>query len=141
MHRLEEAMQVSKRLKIALLLGAIATFIGAPASAAPLTPLAGAAALNAQLEDASPLIEVRSRRGAAVAAGIAGAIIGGIIASQGYGYYGPYYGPYPAYPAYPAYPYAGPYDGAVAYCMRRYRSYDPYSMTYLGYDGLRHPCP
>lgn len=30
---------------------------------------------------------------------------------------------------------------AIGYCMQRYRSYDPQSMTYLGYDGLRHPCP
>jgi hypothetical protein len=30
---------------------------------------------------------------------------------------------------------------AIEYCMRRYRSYDPYSMTYRGYDGLRHRCP
>jgi hypothetical protein len=30
---------------------------------------------------------------------------------------------------------------AVAYCMRTYRSYDPQSGTYLGYDGQRHPCP
>ena len=26
------------------------------------------------------------------------------------------------------------------YCARRYRSYDPASGTYLGYDGLRHRC-
>ena len=32
-------------------------------------------------------------------------------------------------------------DEAVAYCTRRYRSYDPASGTYLGNDGLRHPCP
>ncbi|MGH6739994.1 MAG: BA14K family protein, partial [Bradyrhizobium sp.] len=25
--------------------------------------------------------------------------------------------------------------------QQRYRSYDPASGTYLGYDGLRHPCP
>jgi hypothetical protein len=31
--------------------------------------------------------------------------------------------------------------GAVAYCTRHFRSYDPASGTYLGYDGLRHPCP
>ena len=62
-------------------------------------------------------------------------IIGGIIASQ----YPPYYyEPYPPYPAYRRYP---AWDGAVAYCMRRFRSYDPYTMTYLGYDGYRHPCP
>lgn len=29
----------------------------------------------------------------------------------------------------------------VAYCSRRFKSYDPASGTYLGYDGLRHPCP
>ena len=68
--------------------------------------------------------------GAAVAAGIAGLIIGGIIASQPQPYYyDPYYQPYPAY------------SGGIAYCARRFRSYDPYSMTYLGNDGYRHPCP
>jgi hypothetical protein len=36
----------------------------------------------------------------------------------------------------------GYYDqDTVAYCQQRYRSYDPTSGTYLGYDGLRHPCP
>lgn len=29
----------------------------------------------------------------------------------------------------------------VAYCQQRFRSYDPASGTYLGYDGRRHPCP
>jgi hypothetical protein len=32
-------------------------------------------------------------------------------------------------------------NDAVAYCMNRFKSYDPASGTYLGYDGLRHPCP
>ena len=27
------------------------------------------------------------------------------------------------------------------YCAQRYRSYDPASGTYLGYDGQRYPCP
>ena len=27
-----------------------------------------------------------------------------------------------------------------SYCAQRYRSYDPASGTYLGYDGQRHPC-
>lgn len=26
------------------------------------------------------------------------------------------------------------------YCAQRYRSYDPASGTYLGFDGIRHPC-
>jgi hypothetical protein len=30
---------------------------------------------------------------------------------------------------------------SVAYCQQRFRSYDPASGTYLGYDGQRHPCP
>lgn len=30
---------------------------------------------------------------------------------------------------------------ADAYCSQRFKSYDPSSGTYLGYDGQRHPCP
>jgi hypothetical protein len=76
--------------------------------------------------------------GAGVAAGMigglaAGAIIGGAIASQqaqampGTVYVQPGY--------------AQPGSDAVAYCMQRYRSYDPQSGTFLGYDGMRHACP
>jgi len=78
---------------------------------------------------------------------VAGAVIGSALASPYYGYrYGPYvappgpivYGaPGPAY-AVPVAPVAG---DAVAYCMQRFKSYDPRSGTYLGYDGARHPCP
>jgi BA14K-like protein len=28
----------------------------------------------------------------------------------------------------------------VDYCMRRYRSYDPRTNTFMGYDGYRHEC-
>jgi hypothetical protein len=31
--------------------------------------------------------------------------------------------------------------GDASYCAQRFRSYDPASGTYLGYDGQRHPCP
>jgi len=34
-----------------------------------------------------------------------------------------------------------PTPDVVAYCARRFKSYDPGSSTYLGYDGLRHSCP
>ncbi len=77
--------------------------------------------------------------GAGVAAGIiGGAILGGIIASQQPYYYGPgpYYGPPPGYYGAPGY--GGP--DWYAYCSSRYRSFDPASGTYLGYDGYRHPC-
>lgn len=30
---------------------------------------------------------------------------------------------------------------AVSYCMERFKSYDPASGTYLGYDGYEHACP
>jgi hypothetical protein len=32
-------------------------------------------------------------------------------------------------------------DTDGSYCASRFRSFDPASGTYLGYDGLRHPCP
>jgi hypothetical protein len=35
--------------------------------------------------------------------------------------------------------YYGP--DTVQWCINRYKSYDPYTRTYLGYDGLRHGCP
>ncbi len=84
---------------------------------------------------------------------VAGAAVGGAIASGGYGYGYNDYGPSYAYYNGPEY-YDDQYDdgGAVAvvpgvsddsagYCAQRYQSYDPASGTYLGFDGLRHPCP
>ena len=66
---------------------------------------------------------------------IAGALIGGALAAP---YCAPGYYPGPVYGV-PAY---GPPPGdTIAYCMQRFRSYDPASGTYLGYDGYRHPCP
>jgi len=74
--------------------------------------------------------------GYGVGAGLAtGLILGGAIAAnRGYddGYYaeGGYADGYAAE--------AGGND--PNYCMQRYRSYDPASGTYLGFDGRRHPC-
>jgi BA14K-like protein len=117
-------------LRLAIVASMLATLSDQPVSALPLSS-AGGAGLAAELDSALPTIEVR-HSGAAVAAGIIGGmVLGGIIASQAPRYYPPY-GYYPAYPA---------YAGAVAYCARRFKSYDPLSMTYLGYDGFRHPCP
>ncbi|MGO9768472.1 MAG: BA14K family protein [Roseiarcus sp.] len=31
--------------------------------------------------------------------------------------------------------------GAIAYCEQHFHSYNPEMGTYLGYDGMRHPCP
>ncbi len=49
------------------------------------------------------------------------------------------YSPGTSYAASPGSSYAA--GDAVAYCKQRFRSYDPASGTYLGYDGQRHPCP
>ena len=77
--------------------------------------------------------------GVGIGLGLAtGAIIGGMLAAP---YYAPdYYGSGYYAPAPNVY-YGAPVAGGVAYCMRRYKSYDPASGTYLGYDGLRHACP
>jgi len=126
------------------LVATVGLFSSGSVSALPLGPAAGGTTLAAQLDQATPIIQVR-RRGGNVAAGIVGGmILGGIIASQRpyyYDYPPPYYyRPYRPYYYRPYYrPY--PYDPAIAYCLQRFRSYDPYSMTYLGYDGFRHPCP
>jgi hypothetical protein len=76
------------------------------------------------------------RRGDGIAAGVAGlaagALIGGAIASA----------QQPVYAAPPP-PYAVARGGDadwIAYCSQRYRSFDPASGTYLGYDGQRHMC-
>lgn len=71
----------------------------------------------------------------------AGAIVGGALAYPRY-----YSGPYPDtyVDNYDYDTYAGddvPGANAAAYCAQRFRSYDPRSGTYLGNDGIRHPCP
>jgi hypothetical protein len=58
----------------------------------------------------------------------------GYVEAPSYGY-GQNYGPARGYRQ--GYVAAG---GDAAYCQQRYRSYDSASGTYLGYDGLRHPC-
>jgi hypothetical protein len=98
-------------------------------------------------------------RGAATGAIIGGAT-GAIIGSQGQARPGGYYyydngcylprgdgGWIAVSPRYcagaPAVVYAPPPPpgDAVAYCMQRYRSYDPVSQTFMGFDGIRRPCP
>jgi hypothetical protein len=96
-------------------------------------------------------------RGVGIAAGVAA---GSALAYGAYGYDPYYYGDSYAYDYGDSYAYdTGPYydqgyavgpevavvDQPVvvdaSYCAQRFRSYDPASGTYLGFDGLRHPCP
>jgi BA14K-like protein len=152
-------MNLSSKIFAAALMAASAPWLVAPAVAAPISSPPG-------LQGAvAPLVEtVQYRRGwrggyrgggiGGVGLGLAaGALIGGAIvgATRPYGYsgYDPDYGYAPGYgpgyaPGYgPGYVAADPYAGGneVAYCQQRFRSYDPGSGTYLGFDGLRHPCP
>jgi hypothetical protein len=139
----------SKTLAIALLAATPLGFAGS-AGAAPI-----GAPLSLQDATATPVQTVQWRGGGrwgggwrghgwgGPAAGFAaGAILGGAVAASrpwyGYDYdYAPSYYSYGYDPGYAAAePAADP-----AYCAQRFRSYDPASGTYLGYDGLRHPCP
>lgn len=121
-----------RHLKTILAASALGLAVGAaPASASPLGSQLGG--LSTSATAAPHVIQVRNgRKGAAIAAGVAG-VIGGIIASQARPRY--YDEPEPVYVERPD------YDPDVAYCIRHYKSYDIESGTYLGYDGYRHPCP
>jgi hypothetical protein len=154
-------MNMPAKLFAVALLAAGTCSMAVPAGAAPIT-----APLSLQNTGMSSVETVQWRRrgwgwGPGIAAGL---IVGGAIAASqypygyGYGYahygygsgYGYGYAPAPVYaapgyaPGYAAPGYAGPgYAGgdAVAYCSQRFRSYDPASGTYMGYDNQRHPCP
>jgi hypothetical protein len=105
----------------------------------------------------------RGNAGDIVAAGIIGAAAGAVLGSVLAPSPAPVYvDPYPRYPSYPAYstyyrpaptyyrpaprvvyvqPAAQPWTRAwYNDCAARYRSFDPGSGTYLGYDGARHFC-
>ena len=112
---------------------------GAVSHPASATPVADALAIRKTIE--TDVVEVWGRGfGWGFGAGfLGGAIVGGALAAPYY------YGPYPYYygaPYPPAYYPAPAYGGdAAGYCASRYRSYDPATGTFLGYDGVRHPCP
>ena len=127
--------------------------VGAALTAATFATIVPATAQVSRLDPtlksfASPTIEVQYYRrypyrggyyrggrgfpvGAGIAAGVvAGALLGGALSAAGR----------PAYAAEPVYG-GGPRADAVDYCASRFRSYDPSSGTYVGYDGVRRSCP
>ncbi len=128
------------RLPISLSFAAALTAVGLLASPSMAAPLAAALPKEfaAQVQPAgdASMLQVQYRRGyrggdrhrdrrrdrgddgAGVAAGIfGGLLLGAIIANQ------------------------AQQNRNVDYCVRRFRSYDPRSGTYLGNDGYRHRCP
>jgi BA14K-like protein len=154
----------SKIIVVALMTAAAPLFV----STASALPVSSSLALRIAVAPGFEAVRYRSRGYVGAGIGLAaGAIIGGAIlnATQPRGYYGydggygygaygyeqSYSGYEPDYAEVPSYRY-GPGPGPayrqsyveggndVGYCQQRYRSYDPASGTYLGYDGLRHPC-
>ena len=144
-------MTICTKLFAAALL-ASGAMMTAPVNAAPLS-----APMGLTNSVSSPLEAVQWRRGGwrgghfrggrgwgrgiGIGAGLAaGALIGSALAAPYYGqrYYEPGYAYSPGYVAVEP---GIPGGDAVAYCEQRFRSYDPASGTYLGYDGVRHPCP
>ena len=130
--------------------GAPGARVGGPVGGAPMPSAGGAAGVQTQAHVGGGAWHgggYRHRHGGGFIPGaIAGGIIGGVLASDGYGYYGApgaYYAPGYDDQYYDDAAAGAPLEGddAVAYCMQTYRSYDPQSGTYLGYDGVRHPCP
>jgi BA14K-like protein len=131
---------------VAAALATAAPWLTAPAAAAPVSSLT-----SLQNTMASSVETVQYRHGAyrgrrigGVGPGLAaGALLGGAIigAPRPYGYYG--YGADDRDYYDQGYISAPLYVGGdeVVYCQQRFRSYDPASGTYLGFDGLRYRCP
>lgn len=71
----------------------------------------------------------RYHDGGDIGGAIAGTIIGGAISNW-------LFRPQPEVVVVPQEPVRD-----ITWCQQRYRSYDVYTRTYLGYDGLRHACP
>lgn len=137
---MNEETSMLTSLRILTVSALLATIIAQYSSGARAAPIGEPLAITKVTPSTIDPVYWRGRGwgwGAPVAGGlIAGALIGGALAAP---YYAPGYYPGPAYYGVPAY---GPPPGdAMAYCMRRFRSYDPGSGTYLGHDGYRHPCP
>jgi hypothetical protein len=114
----------------AAVLGASLLMLPAPASAAQFGGLANALPAQAQSVDGALVQKVRYRgrrhyrghrgsdAGAVAAGAIMGLAIGAIIASQ-----------------------AAQHNRSVEWCMRRYRSYDPRTGTWIDYHGRVRYCP
>ena len=161
-------MHTSSKVIAVALMAAAAPWFGSPASALPISsPSVLHSAVAPEFE--AVRYRGRGYVGAGIGLA-AGAIIGGAILNatqprgyygynNGYGYGGYGYGAYGYDPGYGGYeadyvevPSYGRGPGPVyrqgyveggrdaGYCQQRYRSYDPASGTYLGLDGLRHPC-
>lgn len=128
-------MKPARRFTAAILACATMLALNAPAAAAPLTA-ADIGSRSSVAGDGIQNVQWRHRHhgphwrhghwrhrnygwGPTIGGLAAGAIIGGAIANSQ----------------------ARARADEVAYCSQRFKSYDPASGTYLGYNGMRHACP
>jgi hypothetical protein len=128
---------MSKRMLNMSVAAALAAGVVAAPNVGSAAPFANALAITKATDTNVEAVRWGRGFGWGLGAGLlGGAIVGGALAAPYY-YGEPYYYPPAAYgPGY----YPAPSSDAP-YCASRYRSYDPATGTYLGYDGLRHPCP
>lgn len=132
---MEKAM--SKRILNMLAAAGLAAVVVAAPNVGSAAPFADALAIKKATDTNVEAVRWGRGFGWGLGAGLlGGAIVGGALAAPYY-YGEPYY--YPPAVSGPSY-YPAPGSDA-SYCASRYRSYDPATGTYLGYDGVRHPCP
>ncbi|BCB19929.1 BA14K family protein [Bosea sp. ANAM02] len=138
------------------------TFLALPASAGALAPATAAVTAAQAGGDLVQTVQWRRygygpryygyRRGPAIGAGIAAGVIGGALAAGALAAPPPavYYEPAPVYVAPPvvyappvprAYGYSIEDTDAVAYCSRRFKSYNPETGTYIAKGGIERACP
>jgi hypothetical protein len=130
-------------MKRSFALMSVAAVLAAGVVAAPkvgsAAPFADALAITKATDSNVEAVRWGRGFGWGLGAGLLGGVIGGGALAAPYYYGEPYYYPPTAYgPGY--YPAPG-IGGDASYCASHYRSYDPATGTYLGYDGVRHPCP
>ncbi len=133
------SLQLSSQHKLSVLLDSANAEIGRP-----LTP-GSVGGVHRRVERRTAR---RGYYGAAVAAGAigAGAYHSGYGSEQYPGEYGRGYDSEEHHAGYGSgqyYDYVGEESTADStnWCADRFRSYNPATETYLGYDGLNHPCP
>jgi hypothetical protein len=131
---------MSKRMLNMSVAALLATGVVAAPNVGAAAPLADALAITKATDSRVETVRWGRGFGWGVGAGLlGGAIVGGALASPYY--YGDYSEPYYYPPAAYGPGYYPTLSSDASYCASRYRSYDPATGTYLGYDGLRHSCP
>jgi hypothetical protein len=81
-------------------------------------------------------------QGGAIIGGIIGGVIGGIFRPQPQPYYPPVVYQPPVVYVQPPVVYQQPqYDAVTLYCIQRFRSFNPQTGLFFGFDGQYHTCP